>query len=271
MSIKLKLVKFFSHSSFLTYEHRLVKLTNLINNLRGVGIAALFSTKESGEARLLNIIQNYYPNMIVFDVGANVGSFAKEVVKNSYAELHLFEPLESNCRVLQEHFASHKNVILNEIGMGEKDEEIFLWSNWAGTGASTFFTKGLEVIMKDNAGLFSDNVRISTIDNYIFNNAHLKGIDFLKIDVEGYEMHVLKGALNTIRSKAIKFIQFEFGHFHIYSRNFFLDFWELLSADYEFYRIKMNNVVRIPKYHTDLEVFRATNYICVLKSLNFKL
>jgi hypothetical protein len=84
-------------------------------------------------------------------------------------------------------------------------------------------------------------------------------------------MHVLKGAGHTIQSGMVKFIQFEFGHFHILLPAFFPDFWKLLPPHYNIYRIKVNCVVEIQQYSTELEVFRATKYICVLKALNFKL
>lgn len=252
-------------------DKKLSKISSLINNIRGIGIAAFLNTKESGEARILKIIQRQYPAMIVFDVGANIGDFVEIIINNLYHKLYVFEPLRANFKTLQEKFGDDESIILNNVGCSDKSEEIVLWSNWEGAGASTFFLKGLEIISKKKQDLYSEKINTITIDDYLANNSSVNGIDFLKIDVEGFEMNVLKGAFRLIEKKEIKFIQFEFGHFHIYSRNFFLDFWELLSEEYELYRIKPRSVIRINEYSAELEVFRATNFICVLKSLNFKL
>jgi hypothetical protein len=85
----------------------------------------------------------HYLKMIVFDIGANVGSFARDVIDCSFSQLHLFEPSESNYILLQEQFGSLEQIIINKVGTGEKVEQVTLWSDWIGTGASTFFNKVL--------------------------------------------------------------------------------------------------------------------------------
>lgn len=155
--------------------------------------------------------------------------------------------------------------------MGVKEYEINIWSNYSGTGASTFYTNCLEIIVNNTSTIYSNIVKLTTLDNYLSKNLFFESVDFLKIDVKGYEMNVLKGATNTICSKNVKFIQFEFGYFQIILVISFWIFWEVLSNDYDFYRIKINSVVKITEYNPDLEVFQATNSLCVLKSLSIKL
>ena len=47
-------------------------------------------------------------------------------------------------------------------------------------------------------GKIKENCKIITIDNFVKLN-QLARIDFIKIDVEGYEYKVLKGAIETIK------------------------------------------------------------------------
>ena len=48
---------------------------------------------------------------------------------------------------------------------------------------------------------------IITLDNYCTSN--VASIDFLKIDVQGYESKVLKGATNLLKSSKIDIIELE--------------------------------------------------------------
>ena len=55
---------------------------------------------------------------------------------------------------------------------------------------------------------FPIKVLNNTIDN-IINDLKVSEIFLLKIDVEGAELNVLKGALNTFKNKKISYVQLE--------------------------------------------------------------
>lgn len=93
----------------------------------------------------------------------------------------------------------------------------------------------------------------------------IRNIDFLKIDVEGDELNVLYGASNMLEMRGIKAIQFEFGGTHIDSRTYFRDFWNLLSPQYDIYRVIQNGLHRICKYTELLEIFACQNFLAILK------
>ena len=71
------------------------------------------------------------------------------------------------------------------------------------------------LIGKENAKKNYYEVEINTIDNF-FENKELSNV-LLKIDVEGYELNVLKGSNNTI--KKIKLILIENQFFNMYKNN----------------------------------------------------
>ena len=62
-------------------------------------------------------------------------------------------------------------------------------------------------------------------------------IDLLKIDTEGNEFNVLKGAKKLFEFNKIKAIHFEFNQMNIVSKSSFKDFWDLLNENFIFYRI----------------------------------
>ena len=71
------------------------------------------------------------------------------------------------------------------------------------------------MLRQKNEELNSYEVTTTTIDNY-FEELDLSN-SLLKIDVEGYELNVLKGSKNTI--KKIKFVLIENQFFNIYKNN----------------------------------------------------
>ena len=138
-----------------------------------------------------------------------------------------------------------------------------LYSDFQGSGLGSLANRdlrhlGLEMSEKEA-------VESTTLD--IFCKQHqIHCIDFLKLDIEGFEYHALKGAGGLIQDKKIKFIQFEFGGADIDTRTFFRDFYLLLSPKFKIYRILKNGLQPVEKYSEFDEVFVTTNYLAELKS-----
>jgi FkbM family methyltransferase len=131
-----------------------------------------------------------------FDVGANIGVYtvlASRLV-GSGGRVHAFEPLTRVREVLQRNVELNNatNVVLNAVAVGEKIGEEDLFVN---------MQSGLTSLGRTNRGevVGVQKVPIWTLDDYA-NRAGVHSIDFLKIDVEGYEGHVLRGAANLISS-----------------------------------------------------------------------
>jgi hypothetical protein len=90
----------------------------------------------------------------------------------------------------------------------------------------------------------------------------------VKLDVEGHELHILRGATRMLAEGRIAAIQFEFGGANIDSRSFMRDFFDLLTPQYAIHRVLQHGLYPIVCYDVTLEVFkRATNYVAVLEDL----
>ncbi len=107
-----------------------------------------------------------------------------------------------------------------------------------------------------------ETIKVDTIAHYC-EEYDIKRIDLLKIDVEGHEMDILRGAGKMLNPKCIRSIQFEFGGPHVYTRTFFKDFYELLSQlKYQIARITPSGHFEpILTYSPNLEVFRSQNFL----------
>lgn len=121
-------------------------------------------------------------NDIVFDCGAAEGIFAfknKRVAKHIYA----FEPLPEYLEGLYKTFAGSNNVSIIPKGIGEKCGEAYLKK----AGIASYITP-----IKTET-----KVEIDTIDHFCMTQ-NIK-VSYIKADVEGYEMNLLRGATNTIK------------------------------------------------------------------------
>ncbi|MBE6838046.1 MAG: FkbM family methyltransferase [Ruminococcus sp.] len=146
-------------------------------------------------------------NGIFLDIGANIGTTSIYVKKLINPDLRIigFEP----CKRIWKLFRA--NCILNDAediqamnyGVGSKNgTEQFFFSivNPGGSGLKR------EIDLPDRE--YIEDVDIIALDYYLeTNNITADEIDYIWLDVEGFESEVIKGAMKTLTSKKIPFIQ----------------------------------------------------------------
>lgn len=109
-------------------------------------------------------------------------------------------------------------------------------------------------------------VQVVTLDQVIAAFG-LDVVDFVKIDVEGHELAVLRGARQALQTGRIRALAFEFGSGNLNSRTFFHDFWdELRPLGFRLHRICPGGLLLpVDDYYEDLEYFRGvSNYLAAL-------
>ena len=210
---------------------------------------------------------------VIFDVGANVGDYSALVHSLvPSARICAFEPAAPVYEQLVQHLSTigGKAAALEAFNFGFSDEEktVELYSYTVeGEAASVISsidrrlpTQVLQVEVAD-----TEQIHVRTLDGFCASEG-IDRIDFLKLDVEGHELAVLRGGKDMLERRAISMIQFEFGPANIYSRTYFYDFWSILSDRYDIFRIIPGGIVPITYYGEHLEVFLTTNYFAKLKS-----
>ena len=221
-----------------------------------------FNIVGSGEKNVLSFIQKKIKDSpVLFDVGANVGNYTKDLIEYfPNGEIHSFEPIPQTFEKLNS--IKLKKGKLNPLGLGNKTEKIKMFYY---PDAPTFSSQSevTNQIFK-NKEIEVDFIRL---DEYCQKH-QIHQIDFIKIDVEGFEMNVFEGAKKYLSQNKIHIIQFEFGSQQVYSKNFFLDFYNLLNPNYQLFRILKDGLEEIKSYESKHEIFRYTNYLGINK--NFK-
>lgn len=250
--------------TILSWIFRLVRL------LMGFGSGAF--PEQSGEKKLLLKLnqgtEKKNAPLIFFDVGANQGQFLDLIVDIFSKEdirVYSFEPASSSFESLQKKFGHSTNVTLENMGLDDHPNHSNLYYD---EPHSLFASKYDRDVSRLNTKFeHSEIVEFSTLDLYC-ENKNLEEIFLLKIDVEGNELNVLKGAKGLFEQKRIQYLCFEFGSTQIDSRTFFKDIY-LFLKDFqmkEIYRILPNGyLVPVTEYDEKLEQFFTSNYFAVMK------
>jgi FkbM family methyltransferase len=225
---------------------------------------------ESGELHALDFARQHLQGdgtAIVVDVGANIGQFAMAAAARlKPARIFSFEPSRRTFEFLQAAIrdAGLQDLIVPQrFALSDREEQAVLYSSHEGAAIASLYD--LHHPPSEFKPEFSETVTTTTLDKFCAEHG-VERIDYLKIDVEGHEFSVLRGASRMLSERRIRYIQFEFGEANIDSRTFMRDFFELLAPDFEFYRVVSNGLRKVPAYHANLEVFATINYLAARKS-----
>ena len=185
------------------------------------------------EVNFIDFIKNFFNYPICFvDVGSNTGNYAKKLEeKVNCSKVYFFEPIISLFNQLPE---SNKYKKYN-IGLGSENKDNKFYECLDKYAHSSFVLR--KHFIENNYKIIERSIPTRRLDSIIQD----ENIDFLKIDVEGFEFEVLKGCEELLKKEKIKFIQFEYGGCFLDSNltlNKVIDF--LKQFDYNVYHLNKN-------------------------------
>ncbi len=150
-------------------------------------------------------LQHYIPNSknnnTFIDIGGNIGFYSFLANKNNFREIHTFEANPDTFKTLNKNIVLNnltKKIISNNIALGSKKTELIFAKNKTHTGVSRVIQDKKNYKKKENEELIS--IKQITFDEYSTKNKiKIEDINFIKIDVEGFEYEVLKGMKKTLK------------------------------------------------------------------------
>jgi len=133
---------------------------------------------------------------VVIEGGCHIGTHSVKLSKLS-KKLYCFEPLPSSNELLKKNLQLNNcnNVDVFNCGLSDNFEIAdFGWIQSNNPGAS--FLNNNPMGLPDNSHNYNQNSKVNLIT---INSLNLDKLDFIKLDVEGYEPKVINGGINTIK------------------------------------------------------------------------
>ena len=142
---------------------------------------------------------------LIFDVGANIGQTLRSY-KTQWPKsiIHSFEPSPTTFAILSQNYLNTSDVRLWNMAMGSSIGEQTLFENTRPM-LSSFLPLGE---IGGGRIILENKVSVNTIDQFCCEN-NIEQIDICKIDTQGYDFEVIKGAEKTIEANKVGLLYFE--------------------------------------------------------------
>ncbi len=220
------------------------------------------NSAQNGEWNIVNsFIKN---NATIIDAGACIGEWSEYVLQHTSGKckVYAFEPIYDSYQILEQlkhRYAESICCVNSGLSDNNTHEDMYYYPDRLVTGCSTRFHR--PVLQQHCVAV--RHAEFTTLD--MFAQQHnITRVHFLKIDTEGSELQVLKGAKSLIESQAIDIIQFEYGGTYT-DAQITLDqvYTYLTEYNYSIFRILPSGLLYIPSWDDSLENFQYSNYLAL--------
>tara|TARA_B110000305_G_C19295031_1_gene566169 strand:+ start:215 stop:1030 length:816 start_codon:yes stop_codon:yes gene_type:complete len=224
----------------------------------------LFGTSER-KIKNINKFFNPHDKITVLDIGANVGSISLPIAKIfTKSKVYSIEPTNYAYKKLNQNLNLNKslikNISLNQLFISKVNKPSKVWSSWNFTSEKNKHKKNLGSLR------YIKKKSYITLDKFIFKNK-IKKIDFIKLDVDGHELDVLKSGEKEIKKKKpIIFMEIapylypEFG----YECHELIEY--ILKVGYLFYDDNVEKIKDINNYIDRISIGSSKNFYLIYKT-----
>lgn len=240
--------------------------------MRARGEQVRDSVKESGEAGLIEKVVQSTADAHLFvalDIGANQGEYTHAILRAlphsrldpQRTRIHAFEPVPSTrAMYLEAHKAWRGRECVECHPSGLSDVEgkapIAVVAAGAGTNSMHF---GHQILPEFSIC----EIQLQTLASFA-QEADLAHIHLVKVDTEGNDAAVIRGALPLLAVGSIDVLQFEYNHRWVFARAFLKDVFDMIvNMPYIFARVDVDHLTCFDGWHPELERYFQSNYVLV--------
>ena len=160
-----------------------------------VGTIATYPSYSANLSRVVRYIQRKYPEMILIDVGANIGDGAALVRSETICPIVCIEGDPEYCALLKRNVERFSNVMVLNVFLGEKDGTV---------EAEIMKAEGtlrMQNALTTQTGTVANLVRTTTLDSVAqAHHAWFASAKVLKVDTDGYDLKIIRGAVEWIQA-----------------------------------------------------------------------
>jgi len=218
-----------------------------------------FEMTRNGELRVLRRLAVVEPKCL-FDVGANYGEWSQQAARMyPSCAIHAFEIVPSTYEELLRQTRGVTTLVPNSFGLSDETGTVTIHlARDDPLTATACKIEGMRAHEESYDRTLACRVRKAA--DYV-REKRIDRIDFVKIDVEGMDLRVIKGFEEQLA--LVRALQFEYGHFNIGSRDLLRDFCRYLNGRGFVVGKVLPRWVEFFEYHFDRENFYGSNYLAV--------
>ena len=196
----------------------------------------------------------------VADVGANVGRWSRSLLtaaaeggRASDIKLHAFEP-EPVAYARLERELDKTGTRLSQVALSDREGTSAFHVVAPAAGTNSLYLVGSVLAA-------TTTVAVATLDSLAASSG-VPRFAFVKIDTEGHDLAVLRGASGLLAAHRIAVVQFEYNHRWVFGRAFLRDAFDLLAGcGYQIGKLTPKGVEFYPGWDAELETFVEGNYV----------
>jgi FkbM family methyltransferase len=226
--------------------------------------------EKSGELAVIQRVVNLGVDE-VFDVGANIGQYSDIFLKYSKARVFAFEPMEESFKRLLSIQLQDKRMVPFNLALGAYEYETDIFFGSETDQLATISPEVLQIAYVGRNNSKSKRIKVRTLDQVfleIQNQYKLTKLDCIKIDTEGFELDVLKGAYRVLTEIKPKAIILEWNWHQLFRGGTLLQIQELLP-DYQAFRVLpyKKGLYPVDTTRPEENICHYSNYVFVRRNL----
>jgi FkbM family methyltransferase len=177
--------------------------------------------EHNGEGRVLRLVAARNPRMMI-DAGANVGDWtALALASSPSVQVHAFEASPAVAAELGQRFQSEPRATIVPAALGAAPGTATLHVNERISSVTSF-------VPSPDSPTTPVEVTVQQGDRYLA-AVGIEHVDYLKVDVEGFDFEVLQGFAGALAGQAVAALQFEYNEWSLLNRHLLADFYDLLD------------------------------------------
>jgi len=169
----------------------------------------------------------------IIHIGGHYGEEIPEYISNGINDILVFEPLSENFRVLSENVKNLSgNIHLFNVALGNSAGRTTMYVSDNEMQSSSILLPKVHLTHHPNVGFpTTEEVQVCFLDSY-----DTKGYNFINMDVQGYELEVLKGARGTLAH--VDYVYCEVNRAEVYENNAYVEDLDDFLSQYNMVRVE---------------------------------
>jgi FkbM family methyltransferase len=180
------------------------------------------------------IIKKYNMNVVgIIHIGAHYGEEIGDYIDNDIKDIILFEPLSDNFNILEKNVKNlNANIVGHQVALGSTPGNATMYVSSNEKQSSSILKPKVHLTHHPNVSFPSTEiVEVKTLDQFETSN-----FNFINMDVQGYELEVLKGASKTLIH--IDYVYCEVNRDEVYENNAFVEQIDEYLSQYNLIRVE---------------------------------